>query len=121
MIGAEFWESGDEMMTENIKELLELAAKACGYAEYGWMGPSFIHIKNNQFVEWNPHIDDGDCFRMETELGISVRWYAEYVVADVSGQPILASEEFSAHNGNENAARCMASLRVAAEIGRRML
>lgn len=56
------------------KELLERAAKAAELPECGWMGPSFVYVNDNTFVDWNPLEDDGDAFRlaatMEFELSL---------------------------------------------------
>lgn len=56
------------------RELLELAAKAAGLPECGWMGPAFVYVKDNEFVDWAPLADDGDALRlaatMEFELSL---------------------------------------------------
>jgi hypothetical protein len=48
------------------RELLELAAKACGLEE------AKMRIEFNQ---WNPLEDDGDALRLAVKLGISVLIY----------------------------------------------
>lgn len=91
------------------RELLELAAKAAGLWDY----------KNDCIdVPWSARNDDGDCARLESALGIHVTWHSDGVVC---GKRIWqAIEMFDAHGGDKQAARRMASLRVAAEIGKAM-
>ena len=50
------------------KEMVELAAKAARLPECGWMGPAFVYVKNNEFVDWNPLEDDGDAFRLSATM-----------------------------------------------------
>ncbi len=54
----------------NDRELLELAAKAVGLPEFGWMGPAFMYVKNNTFTDWNPLTDDGDALRLAVKLNL---------------------------------------------------
>ncbi len=76
-------------MTHNhgIKELLTLAAKACGYTLEDHYDVNEIYypwcheIRGGLGDYWAPHADDGDCFRMETELKIEPRHNGECVVA----------------------------------------
>jgi len=116
-------------MTENIKDFLELAAKACGIEHpeedhCAFSDSRLWDCKN--FRWWSPGEDDGDGARMEAELGIEFKWFDEYahshffLEANKDIPEWGRAEHFSAHNGNKQAARKMASLRVAAEIGRRM-
>lgn len=113
------------------REQLTLAAKACGI-ELVWAGDSsFCFIPSQkapqnrragdemQGVVWNPLKDDGDCARMEAQLGIELTWFFDRVDAlacDVA--PVV--EYFKDHAGDKNAARRVASVAVAAEIGRLM-
>lgn len=103
------------MITE--REQLELAAKACGLIPTAFVG-------NDDFMfgvlSWfKPHIDDGDCARMEAQLGIWVTWSEAGVTAAYVGTSnITSSEYFKDHNNDKNAARRAASVAVAAQIGR---
>jgi len=54
------------------KELLELAAKAAGLPECGWMGPAFMYVKDNTFTDWNPLTDDGDALRLAVKLNLAI-------------------------------------------------
>jgi hypothetical protein len=53
------------------RELLELAAKAVGLPECGWMGPAFMYVKDNTFTDWNPLTDDGDALRLAVKLNLT--------------------------------------------------
>lgn len=106
------------MTTE--REQLELAAKACGI-EGLW-------VESNQCIQldtgplrwvkyWDPKNDDGDCARMEAQLGIDVKWYKSGVIAHIRDTGIQ-SEVFINHASDKNAARRAASVAVAVEIWR---
>lgn len=117
---------------ENERELVVLAAKACGYKldlEFRPVGLPFFHSERRALAldsgGWfAPGVDDGDCARMEAALGIDIEWLSDEVCAywkDEDGMLLHEESEFFAdHKGDKQAARRMASLRVAAEIGRAM-
>ncbi len=115
-------------MSNDTKELLTLAAKACGY-DLDWCLDTCrpaIRDQHGGASFWSPDIDDGDCLRMETELGLMHVWPKQkphvacwFQVYESEGT-IVRKEAFTDHNGDKNAARRLASLRVAAELGRRM-
>lgn len=125
------------------RELLEMAAKAIGLTigpnpwktpglnwaiGITWFEDSYspgVHTLTGSDRDgplskvWNPGLDDGDCARIESQLSIDVKWYRDSVVAyrqEIACEGI----DFSAYQGDRNAARRMASLRVAAEIGASM-
>jgi len=64
------------------RELLELAAKAAGLQEWGWMADTLTHVVNNQFVSWEPLTDDGDALRLAVKLQLTVA--NEHVSAGVA-------------------------------------
>lgn len=103
------------------RELLELAAKACG-VDAQWdcpeRGMMMLTPDGIDTMTWNPLTDDGDCARMEAQLGIWVAWREEGVIAACVKSSANNSELFSDHAGDKNAARRAASVAVAAEIGR---
>lgn len=115
-------------MNHDIKELLTLAAKACGYeVRHDIETKDCIALADpegylgNEYSYWAPHADDGDCFRMETELSLNVGWFEKFAfVYSPTSSDNQVVEIFSNHNGDKNAARRLASFRVAAELGRRM-
>ena len=83
----------------NNSSLTEMAAKAIGNAPEGF----------------SPLTDDGDCARMEAQLGLSILWFKDYVL---SGKGRL--HQVIDCNGDKNAARRAASVAVASEIGKLM-
>lgn len=106
------------MTTE--REQLGLAAKACDIEIDHWRGgmPMVIiwEYGIGECRAWNPKHDDGDCARMEAQLGINVSWDTD--CAEATHWPMVEYANFKDHNGDKNAARRAASLAVAAEIGR---
>ena len=98
------------MTTE--RELLELAAKACGLIPTEFEGSDDFMFG---VLSWfKPHLDDGA--RMEAQLSVCVEWSEAWVISWHGNvqQTVL----FSTHNGDKNAARRAASVAVASEIGR---
>lgn len=113
------------------RELLELAAKAAGLTirdSTRWPNTVVRQITMDDgspnWVRWNPRNDDGDGARLEAALGIDVEWHNVGVrCAKLTGawcDDVVARESFDDHNGDKQAARRLASLRVAASIGRAM-
>lgn len=115
------------------RELLELAAKAAGLKEWGWMADTITHVVNNQFVFWSPLTDDGDALRLSVQLLIQViqdrmgfvkvgwgnRFESGTPTKDGSG-PWYWKEWLSDHNGDRQAATRRAIVRAAAAIGEGM-
>jgi hypothetical protein len=97
------------------RELLELAAKACGLEE------AKMRIEFNQ---WNPLTDDGDALRLavKLEMQVSIGFQgrinvAVYVDRGVNALPINIRE---VRSYDPLAATRRAIVRAAAEIGRSM-
>ncbi len=108
------------MTTE--REQLELAAKACWIEIDHWRGDmpmvNICEHDASEYQAWNPLHDDGDCARMEAQLGLSIIWFKDYVLSGKGRlQQVIDCKD---HNGDKNAARRAASVAVAAEIGRLM-
>ena len=108
------------------REMLELAAKAAELPECGWMGPVYVYIKDDEFVEWNPLTDDGDALRLAVELRIDVSHdevgmksfvYARTVFNDETH--IGLSEIFDDESERLDRTR-RAITRAAAQIGKEM-
>lgn len=93
-----------------IKELLEKAARTL-LPKSSYENKAFMR---GWFSNWNPATDDGDCARMEAELGIDIAWHKEWVGAISSHA--AGDADYSEFGGDKQAARRMASLRVAAAI-----
>lgn len=86
----------------NNSSLTEMAAKAIGNAPEGF----------------SPLTDDGDCARMEAQLGLSILWFKDYVLSGKGRlHQVIDCED---HNGDKNAARRAASVAIAVEIWRLM-
>jgi len=111
-------------MTEH--EQLTLAAKACGLvANYPdersqWLLVEGVRtpLQGKHRWYWNQLEDDGDCARMEAQLGINVTWLCDGVESEQPNAPAGKIELYSWHAGDKNAARRAASVAVAAEIRR---
>ena len=115
-------------MTPELRELLELSAKAMGYevmppqpidGEWIWCGDG----QGRPFT-WLPHRDKAQCFDIKCELRVDIDWWeALGSVQARKASPanhISIFEKFSDHDGDHAKAHMIAVLRVAAEIGRRM-
>ena len=110
------------------REMLELAAKACGlrlvFDQNGVPRNATYYAPDSNVFSmpvWNARADDGDCARMEAALGLDVEWLTASVVSRYWSDCQNYHEElYDAHNGDRNAARRMASCMVAAQIGRDM-
>lgn len=88
-------------MSSDIRELLELA-ECWSFAFY-------------------PNLSDGDSARIRSALLIDVNWHADgdvVCLSDIENVGIIHSEALTHHNGDRNAALRLATLKVAAEIGR---
>jgi hypothetical protein len=93
------------------QELLELAAKAAGYARIDFLSFEFdnranVYDERDRHDNWNPLADDGDALRLAVQLGIDVF-------------PWQNKTHDERTIGIEAATR-RAIVRAAAEIGRRM-
>ena len=87
-------------MTDDIKELLTLAAKACGRSVKFTDSPKggcYLLDGGEAAGWWAPHLDDGDGARMEAELTISVEWHSYDVAASsiCPGPSIRTKEEYA--------------------------
>ena len=114
------------MSTE--RELLTLAAKACGLKHKStdelsqWLLVEGVRtpLLAKHCWYWNPLTDDGDCARMEAQLGIDVKWYKSGVIAHIRDTGIQSEVFFINHASDKNAARRAASVAIAVEIWRLM-
>ena len=103
------------------REMLELAAKAAGLKEYGWMADTLTHVVNNQFVFWEPLTDDGDALRLAVKLKMRIG-----IDAIPVGSVVVVSDNKFRPDTHERIgddatyATRRAIVRAAAEIGRAM-
>jgi len=107
------------------QDLLIAAARAAGkdLAQASWGGSldGFYWVIDDQpgRVEyWNPLRDDGDCARLEAACGLDVTWVDIGVASGAHREPVQEFELYSAHSGDRQAARRMASTRAAAALGK---
>lgn len=112
------------------REMLELAAKAAGL-RFAWE-PALraddteslepIVFSDTGFGEyWNPLTDDGDEARLEAALGINIQWdKASVYAAHFGNMEFVTVERYADHGGDKQAARRLAGVRAAAEIGKSM-
>ena len=114
------------------REMLGLAAESIGLPECGWMGESFMYVKDNTWAFWNPLEDDGDAFRLAAACGLAVIPYPIHaqpkhsVIAKRYGEslPLYRGEVKSVeviepygYEGDPAAATRRAITRAAAAIG----
>jgi hypothetical protein len=103
-----------ESDVDDLKELLPLAARACGYTfDPIAIGPDGARLIRGN-IWWNP-LTPGDGAKMEDKLRIGISWLHDCVVCFAQGKE--RAERYADHH-DEGTARQWASLRVAAEIGR---
>ena len=109
-------------MQESDKELLELAAKACGEITPSWYG--HMSYLEGVLSRWNPLQDDGDALRLAVKLDFDL-WNSDNYTAIGAG--IVPDDNmFDAKLHSEwkledsYAATRRAIVRAAAEIGRNM-
>ena len=91
------------------KELLELAAKACGY---NYANAALWNGREVVAYEWNPIADDGDALRLAVKLGMSIDFGTKYAFATT-----LHTEAQEELNSDPYAATRRAIVRAAAAIG----
>ena len=109
---------------EQEKELLTLAAKACGFifnptiTDCNLWG-CFEDDRAQTAYAWNPLHSPGDCAEMEDKLMIHINWSKTFIAAESYDYQVWVDENYADHNNDRGAARRLASTRVAAEIQRR--
>ena len=108
------------------KELLELAAKAAGYAvykyiesydDYYWHGPiNGLQIQGSEVPVWNPLTDDGDALRLAVRLNLLVDFQSR--AAMPCDKPGKDADWCGGEHNEDAAADCRrAIVRAAAAIG----
>lgn len=108
------------------REMLELAAKACGIRLAKWDGSDICWKAldaDDDYREWDPLNQDGQNSRMRTKLRITT-WLInrnnEYVGVSCEGSDCTRAEEWFSDHTEPDAALRLAALRVAAVMGERM-
>jgi hypothetical protein len=111
------------------RELLELAAKAAGYVRMQYLdNVPYVsaHLSADDFIAWNPLIDDGDALRLAGQLRIGIDFdHGNASDNCVYAHPVVGSYTLTMgelldgdHNADRFAATRRAIVRAAAEIGR---
>jgi hypothetical protein len=112
-----------ESDVDDLKELLTLAARACGMTIAKWAQDDdpVVKLPDGHEFGWNPLTYKGDGAEMEDKLRISVVRWSVYVqaIATWNESAIEVTVDYADHH-DEGTARRWASLRVAAAIGRSM-
>jgi len=108
------------------RELLELAAKAAGFANWSYAGSSSgicveLGASRGAITSyWNPLTDDGDALRLAVKLGCQLVISPEIGITDCKigeGDWCFGGEH---HHPDGYAATRRAIVRAAAEIGKRL-
>ena len=100
------------------RELMELAAVACGMDAVWSEDYECMTLRDDPFdSDWCPDTDDGDSARMRSALLIDADWFGNLVQC---AKDTHVEHEYYAEHNDRNAALRLATLKVAAEIGRRM-
>lgn len=103
------------------REQLELAAKAAGLKEFGFMGGCLTHVVNNQFVYWQPTTSKSDSRDLEVACEIELRYGLRGVWAIANDERSESEVQFySDHNNDKGLATMWAVFLCAVEIGRAM-
>lgn len=112
------------------QELLRLAAKAAGLKPHEqFCTPAWDHVHRGGLVvfndkggdqPWRPLDDDGDALRLAADLGICLRFTAEYEVYADPHNGMVYPEAYADYDGDRRASTRRAIVRAAAEIGKQM-
>lgn len=104
------------------RELLELAAKAAGYAKFDWLagdGVMNVYHADGLHEYWSPLADDGDALRLAVRLQMAVSTPLSYsATAKCADVRCRVTEEECGHDPFVATRRAI--VRAAAAIGRQM-
>lgn len=107
-----------------VRELLELAAKAAGYEiDSAFDDCPLIFSAEEPPRDWDPANDDGDSKRLAVRLRIRVTLGPDALTAEWADDGeayICHGASYADHDGNADDAWRWAVLQVAAQIGRSM-
>lgn len=110
-------------MTEEEREMLELAAKAAGYevSECTCKKEIRVSVSPRRYAHWNPLEDDGDALRLAVKLHIFAIPIRGRTAVVAESYPSIAPRQPEERYGDDPcAATRRVIVRAAAEIGRAM-
>lgn len=101
----------------NDRELLELAAKACGMTVHEALGK--IGKPISLYSVWDPLNDDGDALRLAVKIGFDVRiLHGDANYTQIEKRQTHTGRATEYHGNDPYAATRRAIVRAAAEIGK---
>ena len=100
------------------RELLELAAKAAGYARFET--PDNAYFPNGRNEIWNPLTDDGDALRLAVKLCLSMDLFSNEILVGYTPNCNDCDQVVEEIDSDPYAATRRAIVRAAAEIGKGM-
>ena len=110
-------------MSDEDKNLLELAAKAAGLKDFRYCPEEdllhdYIEYKDaaGYLAVWMPHLDDGDALRLAVKLGLTLVIESDMVFC----RNQRSDKAFCERGSDRNAATRRAIVRAAAEVGKSM-
>ena len=109
------------MTTE--REMLEFAAKACGYEVEAYCndGAIVVHDDSRPYgFDWNPKDSSADCAAMCANLKINSAYWVNAIECYANSGIVEHSEFYDKHNNDREAAWRYAACKVAEAIGMAM-
>ena len=102
------------------RELLELAAKAAGFASIDFLAQDHwanVYDADGRHSAWNPLTDDGDALRLAVKLGMNLGIFKNFGVMASAHEPEFEVDLNERSQGDDYATTRRAIVRVAANIG----
>lgn len=100
------------------RELLELAAKACGWSLFYYGSHCTVQVAPGMLLDWNPLEEDGDAFRLMVKMNLAVS--VEPGEAWAHHESVFVGSPVQHDGRDPYAATRRAIVRAAAEIGKGM-
>lgn len=110
----------------NDKELLELAAKAAGFAEIDFLsddGLANVYDSSGRHSAWNPLTNDGDALRLLVKCRLDIEWRGDGRLAcfhNLNDKGICYPNSCESSREDADANLRRAIVRAAATIGKGM-
>lgn len=118
--------NADRAVNAGISYAVELAARAAGLKEHGWIGPSYCHVVGKQKDVWLPHCRPTEALLLAAKLSIDLKFEGNSVLAFVPKYWYPDDAQFRCTERYERAediapAMCRAVVFAAALIAKAML